>query len=455
MGKVAKFFNSWRRWDSTQDNNNRNIWIIPSATDSDKAYTAGDRKKLMRLSRHLYNNLGVTKGIVDDKSRYSVGTGLNVQSLAADNDWADRAEEYFNAVAEHIDLENGLSLEQLCDVWARGEDIDGDIFPVKVMVDEMPKIQTILGHAIEGVGEKEDYVDGIKRDRYGRPVSYLVKNEKVLPAHSVIHIREPRPNTLRGVPGVAHAANNMFDLRDILSFEKQGVKLNSSIAAVLSQAGGTATGNRFAGGGTASVQGDGIITLEQVLGGASIPKIGPADKLDIHRSDKTSTAFQGFLEFLIRDLAVGHGIPYEFAWDVTKAGGPAQRFVMAKAERTFDQRRDRFQPYIKNVWLFVIGDAINRGILPTTDGWWKCSAIWPRKATIDFARDSRERRANILAGITLLEDDIKESGHGDLRAHVNRLKEQKELLAEAGITLGADTQGAPDEKNSQNLENDT
>jgi capsid protein len=344
---------------------------------------------------------------------------------------------------ERLDLENGWSLEQLCDVWAKAEDIDGDVFAVKTAMDGQPKVQTILGHAIEGEGAKADYVDGIKRDKFGRPQAYLVANKKPLPAQSVIHIREPRPNALRGVPGVAHAANNMFDMRDILSFEKQGVKLNASIAAVLKQAGGTSTGNRFAGTASQTV-GDGIITLEQVLGGASIPKIGPADTLDIHRSDKTSSTFQGFLEFLIRDLCVGHGVPYEFAWDVTKAGGPAQRFVMAKAERTFDQRRERFQRYVKEIWVYVIGDGINRGALKDTPGWWKCSAIWPRKATIDFARDSRERRENILAGITLLEDDIKESGHGDLREHVRRLKEQKDLLEAAGITLGASTQGAPD-----------
>jgi hypothetical protein len=57
-----------------------------------------------------------------------------------------------------------------------------------------------------------------------------------------------------------------------------GITFNSTAG------GGNVTGNRFAGGATQTVTGNAILTLEDVLGGAHIPKIGLADALEIHRS---------------------------------------------------------------------------------------------------------------------------------------------------------------------------
>jgi capsid protein len=447
LKKIAQFFNSTGNWDATRDTVNRSIYMIPAANDAGKEFTQGDRLKLIRLSRYLRNNLGITEGLITEISRYSVGTGLNIQAQSGDAAWDEAAESWFHDWMEAADITGAFGLEQLFDIYCQAEHQDGEVYVLKTVAGGRPALQTIYSHSFFSQKDDTRYVDGIRYDKTtGKPLAYLLNGEREIPANSIIPIRDPRPNVLRGVPKIAHASNNLFDLRDILSFEKQGVKLNSAIAAVLKQAGGNATGNRFTGGATQSVSGNGVLTLEQVLGGGNIPKIGPADTFDIHRSDKTSPTFNGFLEFLIRDVATGFGVPYEFAWNAEKMSGPGQRFIMSKAQRRFDQIQNNYRPVAKQIWQYAIAGAIESRQLTAVPGWYRCEALWPKKATIDFGRDSREDRENIKSGLKTLKQYIGENGK-DWREHLKQVKEERELMAEMGLTYSEDSQILENEKN--------
>ena len=438
--QTGKILASSGNWEATKPSINRSTFYIPAANDAAKEFTSGDRLKLIRLSRYLRNNLGITEGLITDISRYSVGTGLNIQAQSGNPEWDERAEDWFHEWMQMADVTGCFGLEQLFDVYCQTENQDGELYVLKTVVDGRPALQTIYSHAIFSARDDDKYTDGIRYDKKtGRPLAYLLNGEKEIPAHSMIPIRDPRPNVLRGVPKIAHAANNLFDLRDILSFEKQGVKLNSAIAAVLKQAGGNATGNRFAGAGTQTVGNDGILTLENILGGGNVPKIGPADDVTLHRSDKTSPTFNGFLEFLIRDVATGFGVPYEFAWNAEKMSGPGQRFVMSKAQRRFDQIQNNYRPVAKQIWQYAIAHAINTRQLPDVPDWYKCEALWPKKATIDFGRDAAQDRENIKSGLKTLKQYVGEDGK-DWREHLRQIKEERALMAEMGISFTPDSQ---------------
>ncbi len=433
ISKVKQTVNAfWRRWEATDETINRNSsLVVAAASDAKKEFTATDRKKLMRLSRHLRDNLGITAGLVTEISRYSVGNDVMIQALTENEDWNNQAEEYFLGWCEMADLRGQLTFGQMIDVWCQSMLVDGDVFALKTEHrDGTPAIQTIYGHSVEG--DKDNWIDGVRYDAQWRPMRYQVEGRSVS-ASALRHIVEPRPNRLRGVPGIAHAANNLFDYRDILSFEKQGVKLNSSIAIVLKRAQQNATGNRFLSSATQSVSGDTILTLEQVLGGAQIPQIGLNDDVKIHQSDKTTPTFTGFLEHLIRDTAIGYGVPYEFAWSAEKLGGTSQRFIMAKAQRRFDQIRHVFAPHIRAVREYVIGDAIAKGNLPPQTGFWKCKLIWPKSATVDFGRDTRADLEKLKSGYMTLED-YHAAEQKDWRQQIDQIASEREYLREKGLS---------------------
>lgn len=433
LSKARDFF-SWRRWDATQDSVGRNaVVVVPAATDAKKEFTSGDRKTLLRLARYLRDNLGVTAGIITEMSRYSVGSNVMLQAQTTDENWNEQAEEYFRGWSESADITGRYSFGQLVDLWCQAMVGEGEVFAVKANVQDEIKLQTILSHAIDW--KSDDYTDGIRYDSFGRPTRYRMASGRTLNAAAVRHIMEPRPNRLRGVPGIAHAANNLFDLRDILSFEKQGVKLNSAIAAVVKRANSSnSSGNRFLGHANKFVQEDTILTLEQVLGGAQIPQIGLQDDVKIHQSDKTSPTFQGFLEWLIRDMAVGFGMPYEFVWSAEKLQGTAQRFIMSKAQRRFEQIQTTFEPHITDIYRTVISRAIEAGQLPFNQQWGRCEWIWPKAATVDFGRESREERENIKAGIKSLKEHFAEL-QKDWRTEMRQIASEKAELAEMGLSV--------------------
>jgi hypothetical protein len=65
-------------------------------------------------------------------------------------------------------------------------------------------------------------------------------------------------------------------------------------------------------------------------------------------------------------------IPFEFSADSSKIGGAGVRLIVAKADRRLSFRQMILERrLIKPVWTYVMGDAINRGLLPPIEGWWK------------------------------------------------------------------------------------
>jgi capsid protein len=65
---------------------------------------------------------------------------------------------------------------------------------------------------------------------------------------------------------------------------------------------------------------------------------------------------------------------------------------------------------IKPVWTYVIGDAINRGLLPPIEGWWKISSVPPKRVTVDAGREAQQNRADVEMGLKTLSDHFQELG---------------------------------------------
>ena len=110
------------------------------------------------------------------------------------------------------------------------------------------------------------------------------------------------------------------------------------------------------------------MTLQRIVGGKLVA-LKPDESLESFQSNRPSPTFTGFLEHLRRDSALGM-IPFEFAADSSKIGGAGVRLIVAKADRRFSFRQMILERrLIKPVWTYVIGDAINRGLLPPIEGW--------------------------------------------------------------------------------------
>jgi capsid protein len=168
-----------------------------------------------------------------------------------------------------------------------------------------------------------------------------------------------------------------------------------------------------------------------LLAGA-IPRLLPGEKVTSHKSDRPATTFSGFLDYLLRDVANGLGVPWEFVWDASKLGGSTNRLAIQKAQRKFEERQRLLIKLATRDWGYVVSKAAKRGDLPQNDDWWRVVWQTPRKITVDEGRDSKENRNDIFAGLRTVSEDYAERGFDYEVSRDQQEREIDDLLERAG-----------------------
>ncbi|NCX93127.1 MAG: phage portal protein, partial [Gammaproteobacteria bacterium] len=299
------------------------------ARDSRLDLNEATRVELLKLARHMYRNVGLIKGAVDSIATYSIGPGLRPQYRGADQDFGRLCEEYWrDVVVPSPEVTGRMTWTDMLLALSRSIDVDGDVF---VIMTEKGKLQIVEGHR---VCEGDDYTGELYRK---------------LGADTVIHLMElERPDQIRGGSSLARALNHVRDLKMLGEFEKDALKLQGSIAAVIT----TDQGDELAGQGgffgtvQAQDSGESTIAREEITSSATIPRLSPGEKIEMIGPNRPHAGFEPFAKFLIRDVAMGLGLPVEFVYDPASVGGAGMRFIVAKAQRRFEQRQrlliDRF-----------------------------------------------------------------------------------------------------------------
>lgn len=423
--------------------NTRERRWLPGVTvaDSKETLTAGSRMAALGFSRFLVANIGMARGAVKDMRTYSIGPGLLPQSQVEESGVADLYEEYFTEVwGAQADLTGRHHFQTLQGLLCEALDVDGDVgLSLYAPSRKHPgQVQVIEGHRITSEQTQDpNYCDGVRVDRAGRPVGYRVKEGtdkfREIPAHDFVLLYDPdRCDQYRGMTALAHAIAHLRDVLDTIDFEKVGIKMASGIGLAIKTATGHAdSGSSYIENGFKASDTGGLAWDTWTAG--MIPRLKLGESIDSFSSNRPSAAFMGFLEFLIRDIAVGLGVPFEFLWDVSKLRGNGSRFILAKAQRRFEQRQALFvQRLLNRIWFWAIGRAIDRGDLPAVPGWHWVRWQAPPKPTVDFGREAQSHRDDLRYGNRTLKMDAAEQGldwQSDIRGQLDR--ETDDLLERA------------------------
>ena len=377
-----------------------------------------ERVELIEMGRYLYSNDGIVKGAIDDLARYSFP--LTPQAITSNPEWNFRAEEYFNDWAMNADLKGRMHFYDLQRLASICLDRDGDIGVLHVDTKEGVKIQLLESDLIQSAPGSGDYDQGVRYDAQGRAVSYSVIEDndrqdefRIIPASQMCLLFDPeRADQQRGISSIAHAVAHIRDKKEILAYEKMGVKNLSSFSAVLQSEYDEPDEDAF---GLSEV--DGLdakgdpteVTVSQMQSG-EIPILRKGETLTAFQGNRPSATFQGFLEFLVREFSVGLGMPYEFVWNPQSLTGPSQRFVMGKAQRKFEERQRLFSNLVRKTWMQVIAEGIANDEIEGQEGWNKCKVQPPARLTIDIGRESREEREDVTAGLMSLSQHFGQRG---------------------------------------------
>jgi capsid protein len=367
---------------------------------------------------------------------YSTGDGIRTQAQSPDSGWNRAAEEYFSLWSARCEVTRRFSFEECQALVCRGMDIDGEYFVHKTRnAQGEPRIQLIESHRIGDRLGSTKTVDGVGLDVWGAPIFYRAIEDngdfRDLPSEAVLHIHEPEwAGGVRCHPTIQHSINHVLDEIELLALEKHAVKDNADVARVLKTARGELddTGDFVVGDGVTGNEQSDPMSLQRIVGGKLVA-LKPDESIESFQSNRPSPTFTGFLEHLRRDSALGV-IPFEFAADSSKIGGAGVRLVVAKADRRFSFRQMILERrLIRPVWSYVIGDAINRGLLPPMEGWWKISTVPPKRVTVDAGREAQQNRADVEMGLKTLSDHFAELG-ADFGEEIERRAADAKLILE-------------------------
>jgi lambda family phage portal protein len=416
------------------------------ARDSKADLNEGTRVELLKLARHMYRNVGLIKGAVDSIATYSVGPGLRPQYRGKNAEFGTLCEEYWrDVVTPNPEVTGRMTWSDLLMALSRSIDVDGDVF---IIMTENGKLQVVEGHR---VCEADQYgtADGVFLGKLGEPTAYLIQtgdDYRKIQAEAIMHLMEiERPDQIRGGSSLARALNHVRDLKMLGEFEKDALKLQGSIAAVITTAEGDALANT--GGFFGNIQsldtGESSIAREEITSSATIPRLGPGEKIEMVSPTRPNSSFEPFAKFLIRDVAMGLGLPVEFVYDPASVGGAGMRFVVAKAQRRFEQRQrlliDRF---CNRAWRYFIGTAIANGDLPADEDYAKVTWQTPKSLTVDAGREAMQAREDYKAGLLSLQDYFGELGQ-DWEEQVRQIAKEKEFIASLGAVAPEVDEAAP------------
>lgn len=404
------------------------------------------RLEALAEARFLYENVGLVRAIARIMARYSVP--MFPLPISDDENWNQAAEQIWEEWCKLCDVTGMFHFNILQQLLSESMDRDGD---VGLLLRKGLKIQLIEGHRIGnrfGQYGDLDFVDGVKYTKAGQPLAYRVLeyNENQpwpfggtitshydIPASSFILLFEPsRIDQGRGLTSFYHALNHIKDIREIIGFEKSAVKNSAAWAAVYKTADGTTEEEEWSEDETApGTCREAPFSLADMEGGM-IPVIGKDEALETFEANRPGKTFEGFLELLIRDSCIGHGLPFEFVWNSEQLGGTVTRLVLAQASRRFAQRQELFKHRLLNrLWAWVIADAIQSGKLTPNPKWMQ--VMWQGQAdvTVDNGRDANADRADFEAGLMTEEAHYALRGINWVQARKQRLHETDELLGEA------------------------
>lgn len=418
----------------------RNVFAI--AEDSRQTVDKYTREKTTALARYLIANLGRIRGPLFDLTRYSIGNGLRPQSQADDDRAGQEYEDYFNDWADRCDITRKFTYWDLQKLASRAVDGDGDVGANTIIPGARSdhQLQLIESHRITSNNETtgaatEGWHDGVKTDGYGAPVAYQVREGKdqyrTIPAETFRLLMDPdRCDQDRGLSALSTTIDNAFDSDDILSFSKTGIKMREAVGFVVY----TETGVHDSGLGLIeegnTARDTGSLAMDTIQAGM-IPRLKVSERIQDIGSSRPNPAFAGFLDYLVRDFAVGLGVPYEFVWDPSKLSGTAQRFILSKAQRRFEERQSLMRRFVAYDWHLLIGRAIARKELRPDKYWRRITLQGPAKITVDVGREANANRDDMKFGVRTMAEDVGERGGDwkDTRAQIDR--ETRDLLDRA------------------------
>lgn len=392
---------------------------------AESSKTVRERRVMMFEARDLIANFSALAGVPE---KFALNCTPNEWSPATgDRDYDRTVADYFHAWCKKADVTGRHSFRQLIGMALQMRPVDGDCgFAIRKTADGL-RLQLVpadlLGNPNEVVNAPL-YIDGVIVDEFGKPTAYRVfrrdragsyYDPEDIPARAFCHYFDPfRADQYRGVTEFHAVINTARMLKGILDAEQVGVRFASQQAALVFNERGAASPRQAFAPAPALTLENGQQRKDELSDVGMIKYFNTSDKVEVMPA-RPSSAFTGFVEHLMDEIAMGLGIPRGVLFGTQGYKGPNVRAEFAQADRVWDRHRgvlsDKVLDPIKNDVILI---AIANGEIPpppAKEGETAVEALrralrgewrWPARMSIDVGRESaanlNENRQGIKSG---------------------------------------------------------
>lgn len=334
-------------------------------------------------------------------------------------------------------------------------------------------------------------IDGVKLGRDGQPIGYYIRTSHESDEgrgewrfirrfdqrgrKQVIHVYDKeRPDQRRG-RGIFAPIIQAFKLLDNYSItEMERATAQAAFAAVITSS--LPSHEAFTALGAAPSDEEGQTAIEQYMNcqlamqeyggikinGAKVPHLTVGEKFELLKTDSPNTAYEQFVNEILRRLAAGSGASFEqVSKDFSKTTFASARTAMIEAFKRFLSIREDCPIKIANevyaLWLeedldFVSGYPDNTVIRfrEYPEAWARASWIAGGKGEIDPLKQAQASEKNLANNRTTLEIECAELGL-DVDEVLEQRQHEKEELRRRGLLPD---QAAPEEIIEPELEDD-
>lgn len=456
---------------------------LPTRASAD-AELLGDMGTLVSRSRDLDRNTGIAAGAIRTTLDNVVGANLRLscwpdyRALNRTPEWAETwgrgVESLWKTWADTTaaDVANKLTFTGLTTLVFRSILQNGEALALPLWMARPESqfktcLQLVDSDRLSNPGNMTPTLclrGGVQMDNYGRPQAYHIRKIsnwpgmffpaiggiagewECVPAATewgrkrVLHIYEQdRIDQTRGKPILAPVIEQFRMLDSYQRAELQSAIVNALVAGVLETPLDPATLAEMVGGDPNAYLAAKNEYRVQLEGGTFIP-LYPGDKMTPFAPDRPAPQFAQFSEFVLRQIGVTMGLPYEqLMKDYSKTNYSSARAALLESWRYFTTRRSWLTTYwAQPVYDLWFEEAVNAGLIDAPDFYnqrqffTRAKWIGPGRGWIDPVKEAEAAQIRMASGISTLEAECAEQGL-DYNDVIDQRQIEKARLKEADL----------------------
>ena len=446
-----------------------------------------DLPMLRERSRDLVRNAPLATGAINTVVSNVVGTGLSLQSridrralgLTEEqaSEWQKNTEREFRMWCESADCDitRTQNFYELQDLAFRSSLESGDIFTLLPHVRRQRdayglKIQLVEGDRVCNPGfgmNKANMAGGVEMDDTGAPVAYHVLRSHPgifhakrsewdrIPAfgaktgrRNVLHLfRRVRPGQNRGVPYLAPVIESLKQLDRYSEAEIMAAVVSGMFTVFVTTEGqGLDPANQV---GMGAETGARASDKDVKMAPGAMIDLGPNEKIETANPGRPNTAFDPFVQAILRQVGVALELPFEVLIKHFTASYSAARAALLEAWKFFRVRRAWLAArFCQPIYETFLAEGIASGRI-SAPGFFDdpriraayCGAEWQGDGpgAIDPLKEGLAVEKRLQIGLTTLSKETAAYDGSDWEANHAQQVRERAMRREGGLEVGMPT----------------